>query len=333
MFKKLLSTASFLKNKPHLAQRYIVPDTKFMNSIYTTTRQILFFKDFFVRKNKLKKNKLNFSFNKLDDFNANGYLAYKNLKKTTLMNKVLKTCDTHLKKINWKKIRKEAKKPFLLEHNVDLRKKENFDILNFALDKDVIGKVSNYFNQIPVLHSAGIWLSPNDGFDGPERSQQFHLDGGGKQMQVIIPLDDICKNSGPFTIISKKESKHILKGLKNKNVRKILGSVKTNQKFKDEFLMNYKPKVIPLTGERGDMFFIDTYNCFHYGSRNAKHPRLLLHIYYITSQHISYPLWGTKKDLYDKLNIKFKEEYKNNLVPQVLYHYLTQMQNGADLSY
>ena len=129
MFKKLLSTASFLKNKPHLAQRYIVPDTKFMNSIYTTTRQILFFKDFFVRKNKLKKNKLNFSFNKLDDFNANGYLAYKNLKKTTLMNKVLKTCDTHLKKINWKKIRKEAKKPFLLEHNVDLRKKENFDIL------------------------------------------------------------------------------------------------------------------------------------------------------------------------------------------------------------
>ena len=31
---------------------------------------------------------------------------------------------------------------------------------------------------------------------------------------------------------------------------------------------------------------------------------------------------GMAKDLYDKLNIKLKEEYKNNLVPQVLYHYL-----------
>jgi len=333
MLEKILATATNIKNNPHFAQRYIVPDTKIMNSIYTTTKQIICFKDFLVRKKKLKRNKLNFSFSKLGDFKTNGYLAYKDLKKTTLMNKVLKTCDTNLKKINWEKIRKKTKKPFLLDYCIDLRKKENFDILNFALDKDVIGKVSNYLNQIPVFHSADIWLSPNDGPDESQRSQQFHLDGGGKHMQLFIPINDIGKDSGPLTIISKKESNDILKRLKNRDVKKILGSVKTNQKFKDEFLMEYKPKLIPLTGERGEIFFADTYNCFHYGSRKGKHPRLVLHLYYITSQHMSYPLWGRKKNLIDKLNIKFKEDYKNNMAPQVLYHYLTQMQKGVDLSY
>ena len=124
MLEKILATASNIKNNPHFAQRYIVPDTKIMNSIYTTTKQIICFKDFLVRKKKLKRNKLNFSFSKLGDFKTNGYLAYKDLKKTTLMNKVLKTCDTNLKKINWEKIRKKTKKPFLLDYCIDLRKKE-----------------------------------------------------------------------------------------------------------------------------------------------------------------------------------------------------------------
>ena len=51
----------------------------------------------------------------------------------------------------------------------------------------------------------------------------------------------------------------------------------------------------------------------------------MLAFLFVTSQSRKLPLWGIKKDsnLLDDLNIKkFKEDYKNKLIPSVLNYYV-----------
>ena len=114
---------------------------------------------------------------------------------------------------------------------IDLTDKRNSYILDLLMEKEIIGRVSNYLKQVPVLMSASIWYSPNKTFS-KGRSQEYHLDSDDKkQVKLLIPFKEVTIETGPFTIISKKESDKIHKNLKKYDCKKIFGSVIQNQKF------------------------------------------------------------------------------------------------------
>ncbi len=54
--------------------------------------------------------------------------------------------------------------------------------------------------------------------------------------------------------------------------------------------------VLPLCGARGTTAWVDTSNCYHFGSRPAPRPRWLLYLQYATAFSIEMPVWSRRPD-------------------------------------
>ncbi len=319
MLKNLIATLSFIKNKPSLFHNYLLPDIKPAISLFIYLRRIFQIKDYSIRRklaNKYKKNKI---LNKQGFLNLKNKILKYNLKNVS--NRIFK----EFKKENLNELEKKSKKPFLINKEIDLSNNKNNDLLMLIMNKDIIGPISRYLNQIPTLIDASIMYSPNKIFE-KGRSQEYHLDGEDiKQIKLWIPLKNINKKNGPLSIINKNDSDKIYKFLFKTNCKKKFGIPLRNQKLTDEKILKYKPKENQLLGNQNNIFFIDTSNCYHYGSRPSKNskPRFILSFHFITSQSRVIPLWYKNIDVFQKLKMKkFKSLDDNKVFQKLFEHYL-----------
>ena len=317
MFTKFIATLSYIKNKPSLFHNYLLPDIKVAVKIFVYLRRILQIKDYFSRKklaNKYEENKI---------LNQQGFLNLQNKSLKNNLQKVSKRIFKEFNKEDLKNLQKKSKKPFLINKSIDLSEKKNLDILLLIMNKNIIGYISRYLNQIPILIDASIMYSPNKIFK-EGRSQEYHLDGEDlKQIKLWIPLKKINKNNGPLTIIKKIDSKKIYKELFKIKCKKAFGIPLRNQKLKDKVILKYKPTENKLLGDQKNLFFLDTSNCYHYGSRPNKNskPRFILSLHFITSQSRVIPLWNKKIDVFKELKIKKFTNIENNKIFQKIFEY------------
>ena len=173
-------------------------------------------------------------------------------------------------------------------------------IIKIAMHDYLVDMASNYLDMVPLIGQIQLWYSPNKSIQD-EGSQFFHLDYADiKQFKVFIMLDDIDENSGPLTFIPAKDSRLISDAinykLSNKEIR-----------VPDQIVEKYinKDLWIKATGKKGQLLYIDTCKCMHFGSRNGTKPRRILMIQYITPFSFTLP-WRYKGSTY--LSDVFKDD-------------------------
>jgi hypothetical protein len=148
---------------------------------------------------------------------------------------------------------------------------ENYpELLNFATSSELITIVAHYLKCIPVLREISFYISEPTEFD-PTGSQLFHIDNeDNRVVRLIVPIEDITEEQGPFTFFPEKITDTAIKQLK-------YGTLKSTYRITDEQMYKYisKEDLITATCKRGDLVFADTSRCFHYGSRGQIKPRKL----------------------------------------------------------
>jgi hypothetical protein len=143
-------------------------------------------------------------------------------------------------------------------------------LLDFATSSDLLKIVSTYLQCIPVLTEISFYISePTEG--DATGSQLFHIDlEDTRVVRLIVPIEDITLEQGPFCFIPEKASAEAIKKLH-------YGSLKSTYRIKDEEMYRVinKNNLVVGTCEKGDLLFADTSRCFHYGSRGQNIPRKL----------------------------------------------------------
>ena len=192
---------------------------------------------------------------------------------------------------NMKTLEKRPKKPFLLQQRLDYDDPQTWPIFFLACHPILLHPVTEYLGMLPVLQNATFLYSPNE-TRTPARSQLFHLDGEEyKQVKVFIHLDDVDEDTGPLTIIDGCNSRQLYKALKKSGLTRF-----RNEKHEDETVFRFVDEnaIHKLCGPRGTMSLVDTCNCYHYGSRYGKRPRLALLLHYTTPYSVNTPIYGRK---------------------------------------
>ncbi|MFW6059727.1 MAG: hypothetical protein ACODAQ_06065 [Phycisphaeraceae bacterium] len=150
--------------------------------------------------------------------------------------------------------------------------------LNFALSSEVVATIARYMGTIPVLSKTmppGVRLVEcnaafEDEADPPLRSSQFyHLDiHDSPLVYIIVLLREVTMEHGPWCFLPKSASDRAQQALGYRRRR-------TPYRITDERMYEHvdPQEMIPLTGPRGTVLFIDSSQCFHYGSRNCVKPR------------------------------------------------------------
>lgn len=169
-------------------------------------------------------------------------------------------------------------KPFI----IDIAKPADLDrfpsFLDFALSAPVLTIVSKYLGFIPMLSRTmppGLRLTESSskydpGAGGPYReSQLYHLDHHDTPLvYVIVLLRDVTMESGPFTFLPASVSERAAKALNYRN-RSAAYRITDEQMYS---VVDEK-ETIPFKGAKGDVLFLDSSRCFHYGSRDCAIPR------------------------------------------------------------
>jgi len=134
---------------------------------------------------------------------------------------------------------------------------------------------ARHLGVLPVLASVRIAWSPNREADGVRSSQMIHLDPeGARQVKVFIAVREVGPENSPLTFVPEHHSLRLIES----GHPAFLG-----RRVKDRKLENRVPRSewISHQGPPGSAVFIDTSRCFHYGSRPAPQPRLLLYAQYL----------------------------------------------------
>lgn len=178
-------------------------------------------------------------------------------------------------------------KPFIMDiaTHADLDRFPSF--LNFALSAPVLEIVSKYLGFVPVLSATmppGLRLTESSnrydsGAGGPYReSQLYHLDHHDSPLvYLIVLLRDVTIESGPFTFLPISVSDRAAKALGYRNRQ-------TPYRISDEQMYSVvdKTEAIPFQGRKGDVLFLDSSRCFHYGSRDCTVPRYQMMYAYVS---------------------------------------------------
>jgi len=152
--------------------------------------------------------------------------------------------------------------------------KINSSLYELATNKKIISTISNYLGVVPVCTYINLWYSPQKKIDNLLGSQLMHLDHEDfHQIKLFFFCEDVDEETGPLVALSQKDSVYIQKKYKY-NLKQ------ENKRVNDEELNNFKFNV--LTGKKGDLYLIDTSQCFHAGSRNSSKDRYVIMIQYLT---------------------------------------------------
>jgi hypothetical protein len=180
-----------------------------------------------------------------------------------------------------------SKKEFLRAVDLD----QNAGVVRALRDYPPLQAImADYLDAKPVLRNCQLWYSPNTVFE-KGKSQEYHLDGDTdlRQVKVFIAVEEVTPDHGPFTVIPAVESDKIWAKLKNERLAQ-----KRNDKFSDEVIYaRTAMRGEEVTGPPGTTLFVDTYNCYHFGSRPAKNPRLVIYMHFTSPFSRETPIWGS----------------------------------------
>src|SRR5262245_18537967 len=195
---------------------------------------------------------------------------------------------------NLESLEQSAKKQFLIQVAVDPNDEHCWPIFDFAFSPQIVGPIADYLQILPILTGAYIWYSPNKVFESG-RSQEFHLDGAdARQVKVFLFLDDIDEDSGPLTGIAADVSRKMYELLTQRRAIH-QRNVKIQEPVIAELLKEVGGETVSVTGKAGDMVFIDTCRCMHFGSRPSKgksKPRKVIMLHYTRPYAPVLPLFG-----------------------------------------
>ena len=303
MFKNSLRFLKWIKNILVFI-RFVAPwrpDTFFFSKLYYKISLLLNYKEYSLRKRiseeKNEENLINPETGmlkvKLQSFNH--YSKFKN---------DIKDLKNDFYRVNWEEIAKNHSKKFLLVKKIDCS-----DLRLQNLTKLLSPAISKYLGTLPILQDAAFWYSPNT-FNDKMRSQNWHIDGEDyKQVKIWLPIENVDENCGPLHAINIKETKRIFNTLnKNKFYKK------RNQKVSDDQMEKFldKVKINILTMNTDEICFVDTCNCYHYGSRKDEKPRKLLHLHFTSAFSENIPLFLRGKDLNSDNEIDLVNQYYHN---------------------
>lgn len=235
--------------------------------------------------------------NDVNEFRSKGLVTYKDdyLGINTLLDEVYDYCQGLLRTNAIKKQNKSGKD--YLQHLV---RRGDFDpaspVIRLAFNRELVGQVSRFLGDFPVIADIALLYSPLASVDTSEEftgSQLFHMDADDTALcKVWFILEDVTIDDGPTVVVSKETSRVLAKKIgyhKSSRVKQdnlITGELEPNQIF-------------TIVGNKKDLLFIDTANCFHYGSRVGKHSngRFMLMISYSTSFALEHGFHGTNSPL------------------------------------
>jgi len=198
--------------------------------------------------------------------NINEDIGFKKLKiKNQEIIKALTKIKNFENTIDWEKFASFTAKQHLRIYNLD---PDHLSALkDIIFSNEILNPSTKYLKEVPILQMAAIWYSPNSDIQ-KDSSQFFHIDGEStKQVRVLFPLKEITSDCGPMHVISAKDSKDILKKVN------YLGKNSVSERISDDLFNDIKKH--QLLGNFGDVFFIDTNRCYHYGSRPPSPSRIV----------------------------------------------------------
>ena len=185
-------------------------------------------------------------------------------------------------------------------------------LLDFITSSEVLDVAARHLGTVPVLSKtrppgvrfmeSNAALDPDDG--GPYRESQWHhLDLHDTPLvYVLVMVRDIPPEAGPWTFLSQSVSDRAAAALRYREPG-------VAYRVTDEAMYGVvdRSEEIVFSGRRGDVLFIDSSRCFHYGSRHCVIPRFQL-MYGLTSpcrgdfsqtfmKDFPYPLDGRESEL------------------------------------
>lgn len=136
--------------------------------------------------------------------------------------------------------------------------------VKFALQEEIIGIASRYFNQIPYLTNITLRYSfPTTGSEW-EHSQLWHKDyNDSKELKFFIYCSDVrSSKNGPFSFLPKQFSERIPNSFLPRRISD------------SELRSTVEPDtIVEVLGPPGTVLLVDTAKCYHQGSRCIE-PRL-----------------------------------------------------------
>ena len=177
-----------------------------------------------------------------------------------------------------KKARSGFMVPLLDPSTLDLRS----PFLRLALRPDVIAAVSAYLGSVPVIAHLQVYYSAATA--EARSSQLFHCDADATaQVKIFVLCSDVTTSNGPLTLLDARTSR---------TVRQRLG-YHFGGKIKDKRLSELVTQADhhPIVGPPGTVCFVDTTQCFHFGSRveQGVEPRLVTMIQYLRPSSFMLP--------------------------------------------
>lgn len=156
-------------------------------------------------------------------------------------------------------------------------------MLRLALRPDVIAAVSSYLGMVPVIAYLQVFYSAANSEEA-RSSQLFHCDADAtSQVKIFVLCSEVTRSNGPLTLLDARTSRA---------VRSRLG-YHFGGKIKDKRLAGIVDESAhrPIVGAPGTVCFVDTTQCFHFGSRveSGTAPRLVTMIQYLTPSSFMLP--------------------------------------------
>ncbi len=156
-------------------------------------------------------------------------------------------------------------------------------MLRLALRPDIVAAVSSYLGMVPVIAYLQVFYSEANS-DEARSSQLFHCDADAtSQVKIFVLCSEVTRSNGPLTLLDAKTSR---------TVRSRLG-YHFGGKIKDKRLAGIvnESDHRPIVGAPGTVCFVDTTQCFHFGSRveSGTAPRLVTMIQYLTPSSFMLP--------------------------------------------
>lgn len=154
-------------------------------------------------------------------------------------------------------------------------------ILDFILSSEILAVAARHLGTVPVLSKTmppGVrFMESNAALDpdsaGPFReSQLYHLDIHDTPLVYVLVLaEDVTEECGPWTFLPASVSVRAKAAMSYQQPG-------VEYRVPDEVMYEFvdPAEAITFTGRKGDVLFIDSSACFHYGSRRSVRPRFQL---------------------------------------------------------
>jgi hypothetical protein len=150
-------------------------------------------------------------------------------------------------------------------------------IMQFALNRDLLGSLSRYYGALPELCSLGLMLSMPQSGEKLVGSQRVHFDAfDSHHVKVIVAVEDVGVENGALEFYPADESAAI--------AAKFGARYSAHFRCDDDRFFKHadRSRMIAASVPAGHGFVLDTSTCLHFGSRVKSGRRLMWFIHFAT---------------------------------------------------